>query len=110
MRERTSASHACGSTPFILGGDDEAIHGRGALPPAIGPAEQPRFSSKGHAAQRALGRIVRDANASVVEEQRERRPALKHVLDRLGEVMPARQLSDLLAKIGMKIVNQRPAL
>ena len=33
---------------------------------------------------------VLDMHASVVEEQRESRPALEHVLDRLGEVVPAR--------------------
>jgi hypothetical protein len=47
--------------------------------------------------------IVGHAHAPVVEEQREGRPALEHVLDRLGEIVPARQLGCLLAHVGHEI-------
>ena len=41
-------------------------------------------------------------------KQRERRPALEHVLDRLGEIVPARELDDLGAEIGVQSFHQRP--
>src|SRR5271167_3933363 len=80
-----------------LAGDDEAIHGRGAPTSAIGPAEQPRFSAKGYASQATFRGIVREANAAIFKEQREGRPALENVVDRLDEIVPAREPSELRA-------------
>ena len=74
MRARTSASHACGSMSFILA-DDQAVHHRGALAAAIGAAEQPGLPTQSDAAHATLGRIVRQANAAVLKEARERGPA-----------------------------------
>ena len=42
-----------------------------------------------------------DLDAAVVEEERERVPALEHVEAGLGEVMAARQLADLLGEPGV---------
>ena len=88
---------------------DEAVHGGGALPSAIGAAEQPGLPAQSDPAQRPLRRVVGETNPPVIEEQRERRPALEHVLDRLGEIVPARELRELRAQVDVKILDQRPA-
>src|SRR5208282_6026179 len=54
-----------------LGRDDQAVHDRGALAAAIGTAEQPRLSTQGYTAHAALGGVVGQADAAVVEEARE---------------------------------------
>ena len=41
-----------------LGGDDQAVHGGGASPAAIRPAEEPGFSSKSDAPQTSFGGVV----------------------------------------------------
>jgi hypothetical protein len=41
-----------------LCGADQGVHDAGALTASIGAAEQPRFSSEGHAAQGQLGRVI----------------------------------------------------
>src|SRR5437588_3977466 len=46
-------------------------HDRGPLAATIGAGEQPRLSAEGNPAQLALGRIVAQADAAVVEEARE---------------------------------------
>ena len=79
-------------------------------PPRSEPQNSHDFPSESHAAQPALGGIVRHADAPVFEEQREGRPALEHVVDGLHEVVPARQFGRLLAHVGHEIVDQRPAL
>ena len=75
-----------------LGRDDQAVHHRRALPATIRAAEQPRLPAEGDAPQRALGRVVRDANSAIVEEPGERRPAPQHVVDGAGDVVAARKL------------------
>src|SRR5215475_1547267 len=67
-------------------GDDQAVHGRGPLATAVRPAEEPRFSAKGNTSEGAFGGIVREADASVPQEQGEGTPALEDVADRLVEV------------------------
>lgn len=54
-----------------LGYDDQAVHGRGALSPAICAAEQPELSVELDAAQSALGGVVAEAGPAIIEEQRE---------------------------------------
>lgn len=92
-----------------FGGDDEAIHGRRALAAAIRTAEQPGFPAKGNSAQPTFCGVVREANAPVFEEERKGRPTLEHILHRLGEIMPTRELGDLIAHIVFQRVNERPA-
>ena len=92
-----------------FGRDDEAVHGSRALSATIGSAEQPGFSAKSDPSQSSFGSIVRQADASVLEEQGKGRPALQHVLDRFGEVVPACQPFKLRAHVETEIVNQRPA-
>jgi hypothetical protein len=57
-----------------FGRDDEGIHGGRSLTAALGTREEPRLSAQGHAAQGAFGRIIRQADAPVIEECRERFP------------------------------------
>ena len=90
--------------------DNETVHGRGALPAAIGSAEQPRFSSQRDAAQPSFRSIVGQAHASVLKEQRERGPTLEHVIDGFDQIMPAGEPGELRAHIGLEIVDQRPRL
>jgi hypothetical protein len=47
-------------------GDDQAIHGRRPLTPAIGSTEQPGLSTQGDATKSALSGVVREADAAVV--------------------------------------------
>jgi hypothetical protein len=56
------------------------------------------------AAQRALGRVVGDADPTIVEEARERVPALKHVVHRLGDIAVARELVRIQ---GLELGHQR---
>src|SRR3546814_1203017 len=61
---------------------DERVHECGALAAAIGAGEQPRLPAQGDASQRALGGIVRQADAPVVEEPGKGGPVLEHIVDR----------------------------
>lgn len=67
-----------------LGGLDEGVDDGGALAAAIGAAEQPCLAAKRDAAQRALGSVVGEADAAIIEEAGERVPALEHVEAGLG--------------------------
>ena len=58
-----------------LGGDDQGVHEGGALTAAIGAGEEPGLAAEGDAAQRALGGVVGQADAAVVEEAGEARPS-----------------------------------
>jgi hypothetical protein len=51
-----------------LGALDQRVHGGGAATALVGAGEGPAASAKGDAAQGALGGIVRQADAAVVEE------------------------------------------
>lgn len=75
-----------------LGSDDQAVEDRRALTAAIRAAEQPRLAAQGDAAQRALGGVVAEADAAIVEEADERGPAPQHVVDGLGQIVSAGEL------------------
>jgi hypothetical protein len=55
-----------------LGGLDQRVEDGGALPAAIGAAEQPRLAAERDAAQRPFGGIVRQADVAIIEEASER--------------------------------------
>ena len=57
-----------------LGCDDQRVHRRSTFPAAIGAREQPSLSPQRDATQRALGGIVRQADAAIAEEPAERLP------------------------------------
>ena len=56
-----------------LGGLDQCQDECGALAAAIGAGEQPGLAAKRNPAQLALGRIIAQADAAVLEETRRRR-------------------------------------
>ena len=76
-------------------GLDQRIDDGGALPAAIRAAEWPRLPAQRHTAQRTFGSVVGQANSAVSEEPGEGIPAPQHVVDRLGQIMMARQLRQL---------------
>jgi hypothetical protein len=55
-------------------------------PAFVGAGERPVVAADGDAAQRQLGGVVGHAQAAVVEEAGERRPAIEAVLDCLGDL------------------------
>jgi hypothetical protein len=59
---------------------------------------------------RPFGGVVRHAQATVVEEARERRPALQTVVvDRLSGLVPGGEPGALLAQKGLELDEERPA-
>src|SRR5258705_131032 len=56
-----------------------------------------------------FGGVVGDTHASILKEQGEARPSLQDVVGRLGQVVPTRELGDLLPHIDLKILDQGPA-
>lgn len=88
------------------GGLDERVEGRGALAAAIGAAEQPRLPAQGYAPQGALGGIVGEADPAIIKEPRERFPATKQIVDRLGEIMVSREYGTLGGEPGVELVHQ----
>lgn len=61
------------------GGLDERVEDGGPLSAAIRAAEDPGFVAQRYPTQRALGDIVCEAHAPVIEESSERIPAPQHV-------------------------------
>jgi len=78
---------------------DEAVHCCGAPPSAIRSAEQPGLPFKSDASQAPFGGIGREAHASLFQEQREARPSLQDVVERLGQVMAAGRFGELFAHL-----------
>ena len=109
MRERTSASQACGSTPFILAVTMRLYMAAARCLPRSDPQNSHDFSTQGDTSQPSFGGVVREADASVFEEEGEACPALENVFDRFGQVVPTSEPSDLRTHIDMKIVDQWPA-
>ena len=109
MRERTSASQACGSTPFILAVTMRLYMAAARCPPRSDPQNSHDFLPRAMPLQPSFGGIVGEAHAPVFKEQGEARPALENVIDRLGQVVPAREPGELLAHIDMEILDQWPA-
>lgn len=89
--------------------DDQAVHGSSAPSTAIRSTEQPGLPAKCDASQASFGGVVREANSPVLQEQREARPTLEDVVERLGQVMAAGQFGELFAHVDLKVLDQRPA-
>ena len=75
-----------------LGGLDQAIHGGGAFPALVRTRKEPSLPAKCRTAQHALGSVIRQANAAIVQKPRESPPTLQHVIHGLGKVIVAREL------------------
>jgi hypothetical protein len=58
---------------------NQRIHRRRSFAAAITAGEQPALPAESHPTQSALGRIVRQANAPVIEEACERIPSLERL-------------------------------
>ena len=69
-----------------LGGLDQGVDGGGAAAAFVRAGEGPVVAADRDAAQGPLGGVVGHAQAAIVEEASERRPALEAVVDRLGGV------------------------
>src|SRR5881296_1217510 len=68
-----------------LSGLEQAVEQRGDFGAALGARAVMIFSAQNHAAQTALGGVVVQRDARVVEEQSQARPQAQHVGDRLAE-------------------------
>ena len=110
MRASTSASQACGSTSLSLAVVIRRVHEGGPLAAAIGAGEEPGLAAEGDAAQGALGGVVGEADAAVVEEAGEAVPALEHVVHRLGDGGVARELARSRAHPALELGDQRSDL
>src|SRR3954451_4406620 len=104
MRARISVSQACGSMTFIFA-VTRGLYIAAAHRPPIRSAEQPGLPSKSDASQAPFGDIVGEAPASIFQDQREARPSLQDVVERLGQVMTAGQLGELFAHIDLQFFD-----
>src|SRR6516162_641797 len=109
MRASTSASQAWGSISLSL-----AVwmrkHDCGALAAAIRAREQPRFAAQRNPAQLALGGVVAQADAAIVEEAREDLDALEHIIHGLGHFVVVRELASLPFHPINELVDQRRSI
>ena len=80
-----------------FGGLDQRIGGGGAAAAFVGAGEGPVVAPDRDSAQRAFGGVVRQAQAAVIKEARERGPALEAVVDRLGGLVLGGEPGTLLA-------------
>ena len=65
---------------------DQRIDSGGALSASVGARERPVASANGNAAHSALGGIVGKTDAAIMEEARERFPAIEAIIDGLGDL------------------------
>ena len=107
MRASTSASQALGSTPESFANSIIVYKTAARWPPEVGAAEGPISSAYRYTAQRALGRVVRQADAAVVEEARERLPVVERVVDRLGQRPFRGELLALAPQPCLEAVHER---
>jgi hypothetical protein len=105
MRARTSASHACGSMSFNFAVTIRLYMAAARRP----PRSEPGFSSKSDTPQPALGCVVRQADAAVVEEACEGGPSLQHVIHGFGKIAAAGELRPLGTHASFQLVDERPA-
>src|SRR5436190_22987246 len=94
IRARASASQACGSTPFSLAVTIRLYIAAARRPPRSDPANSHDFLPS------AIPRSARSAalllrHPTIIEEPRERGPALEQVVHRLCEIVAARELRAL---------------
>src|SRR5205809_542408 len=51
--------------------------------------------------------MVREANAAIIEEAREGRPALEDIVESLGQVVALRELGKLGFHVGLQVFDER---
>ena len=86
---------------------DQRVHEGGPLAAPVGAGKQPGLAPERDPAQRPFGRVVRQADAAVVEEAREGGPALEHVVHRLRHIGMAREARAFRAHPGLQIAHER---
>src|SRR5262245_22819957 len=109
MRARTSASQACGSTPFILAVTIRLYMAAARRPPRSDPQNSQDFRPRAMPRKPRSAAFVGETHASIFQEQREARPTLQDVVERLGQVVTARRFGELLAHIDLQVLDQRSA-
>ena len=109
MLARTWASQACGSMSFILALTTRLYISAALWPARSDPANSQDLRAEGNAAQAASGGVVREANASIIEEPGKHRPALQHVVHRFCNAVAARQLSAFGNHPAVQVGHQRLA-
>ncbi len=90
-----------------FGGGDQRIQGGGPLSASIRSAEGPIFSSDRNTTQRSFGRIVGQADFSIIEEPGKGCPAVEHVVHGLGHVVMTRQLGPFGFHPGFQFIDPR---
>src|SRR6266852_5090595 len=107
MRERTSASQACGSIPFILAVTMRLYMAAARCPPRSDPQNShdflPRAMPRSPLSAALLERHARPS------EQSKAGPSLQDVIERFGQVVPTGEFGKLFPHVGVKILDQRPA-
>jgi hypothetical protein len=93
-----------------LGGCDQRVDGGGAAAAFVGAGEGPVLAADGDGAQLPFGGIVRQAEASVIEEAGERIPTLEQIVDRLAGVVLLRDFGTLLAQPHLQFADKREAV
>ena len=81
-----------------LGAFDQRVHRSGAPATGIGAGEQPVFAANRDATQGALGRVVVESEATIIEAAGQRGPAPPHVAEGGGKLGFARQLAHGLVR------------
>src|SRR5450631_2817451 len=109
MRERTSASQACGSTPFILHVTTRLYAVAARCPPRSEPQKSHDFRPRAMPLSPLSAALLERQTRPSFKEQGEARPPLQDVVECFGQVVPTGELGDLLAHVGVKILDQWPA-
>ena len=86
---------------------DQRVHNGRAVAAFVRAAEGPVASAHGDAANGALGGIVGQADAAVIEEARKRLPMVEGIVDGLGKRPLGGELPALGAQPGLEAVDER---
>jgi hypothetical protein len=92
-----------------LAGDDQAVHGGGALAAAVTSAEELGLAAERYPPERPLCGVVGEADPAVVQEAREGDPALEHVVAGLVDVVATREGCELGLQVGVERLDERLA-
>lgn len=109
IRARISVSHACGSMPFIFAVTMRLYIAAARRPPRSDPQNSQDFRP------RAMPRKPRSAALLERHTRSSSRNSVKlahrfsDVVERLGQVVTARQFGELFAHVDLKVLDQRPA-
>lgn len=86
---------------------DNGVDRSSAFAADLRPGEQPVLAADGDAAHRTLGDIIVDLETAIVEDPRERGPALATIGDRLGHLRLGREAPQGIVEHGTQVLDQR---